>query len=246
MNALCCLFLSISLLVFGDHIDQYLDLLKKHPQILGPCGDSKKGEIEILTDKNLILEIEKNLQQQSGIVSQDKYWIWLRDPVRFPNGNTGMYGRILWKQSLVGTPAVAILPILPTGQIALIKTFRHATRTWEYEVPRGCVDIGETPEDAAKRELFEETGFCCEKITYIGTIYPDTGMTNTHINLYTAIVTDRIEPCREESEAIDSVDLFTQEELLLALQQGFFFCDKKVYFRDPFLMHFLYVQNSKN
>lgn len=47
----------------------------------------------------------------------------------------------------------------PTGEKLLInKEFRLACGDWVYNVPAGLIDPGETPEESAKRELWEETG----------------------------------------------------------------------------------------
>jgi 8-oxo-dGTP pyrophosphatase MutT (NUDIX family) len=52
-----------------------------------------------------------------------------------------------------------VLPVLPSGQIILVLNFRHPTRSWKLELPRGGMQSGETQEEAALRELKEETGF---------------------------------------------------------------------------------------
>jgi 8-oxo-dGTP pyrophosphatase MutT (NUDIX family) len=45
--------------------------------------------------------------------------------------------------------------------------------TWEF--PAGTVDVGETPEDAARRELREETAMETEELIYLGNCHPDIG-----------------------------------------------------------------------
>lgn len=54
--------------------------------------------------------------------------------------------------------AVSILAILNTGEVILVKQFRPPMRAMSIECPAGLVDSEETPEEAAVRELFEETG----------------------------------------------------------------------------------------
>lgn len=72
------------------------------------------------------------------------------------------------------------------GEILLVKQFRYAYREELIEIPAGKIDAGETPVDAAKRELIEETGISAEKFTLIAEMYPSPGYTNEKIYVYRA------------------------------------------------------------
>ena len=53
-----------------------------------------------------------------------------------------------------------------TGErILLGREFRLAVGEWVYNFPAGLIDRGETPEEAAARELLEETGLSIIRIT---------------------------------------------------------------------------------
>ncbi|MCH5267671.1 MAG: NUDIX hydrolase [Lachnospiraceae bacterium] len=55
--------------------------------------------------------------------------------------------------------AVVIMATDESGErIVLSKEFRLAAGGWVYNFPAGLIDAGETPEESAKRELWEETG----------------------------------------------------------------------------------------
>lgn len=62
--------------------------------------------------------------------------------------------------SLNDVTGVAILPILD-GDFVLLRSYRHALGRDIWELPRGFIDAGETPVQAALRELEEETGLIC-------------------------------------------------------------------------------------
>jgi 8-oxo-dGTP pyrophosphatase MutT (NUDIX family) len=55
---------------------------------------------------------------------------------------------------------IGVLPLLD-GQFALINCHRHAVGSDLWESPRGFIDPGESPAEAALRELTEETGLVC-------------------------------------------------------------------------------------
>lgn len=235
----------------SDAIDQYLEYLERYPNTLGPIGSFEKGEIEIIIDREKMLEIEALLHRPVGLLVEDKYWLWINDAVRFPNGTYGIYGRILWKTALTGVPAVCVVPLFPDGRIALNRNFRHATRSWEYELPRGGIFPNESENNAALRELKEETGFIPSKITLLGYVYPDTGMATTIMPIYSANISRIESPEREDGEAIEAVELFTKEELKQGFLDGYLtteICGEqvKVNLRDPFLAFALLHLDLRN
>jgi ADP-ribose pyrophosphatase len=148
---------------------RYLNLTKEHPETFGPLGKWQQGEIEITLNPEQIKKIEnqtrlrlisKGVQDADaekwssvGVVAEDNYWIWIRDAVIFPSGVYGTYDRLMWKSGLGGAPGVAILPLLSTKKIVVNINYRHATRSWEIEIPRGQKKPGEPLEKAAAREL---------------------------------------------------------------------------------------------
>lgn len=224
----------------------YLEKLKDFPLLVGNQGDYTKGEIQIVTDPQEMAAIEKASGREVGIVMQDRYWLWVNDACIFPNGNKGVYGRILWVRSLERPPGVAVMPMTVDNKVILNCNFRHSTRSWEIELPRGVINLGETSEMAAKREALEETGMVVSELISLGTIPPDTGITNTLVPIYLAKVIGKQDAQPEDSEAIEDILCLTIPEIKQAFLQGYYEQSirgehKQIYFRDPFLAYALLI-----
>ena len=222
--------------IYGNQpLEDYFSYLK---QLAQPNGSHQNGEIEIVTDPTEISRVQevqenrlirKGFSQADaiefsriGIVREDQYWIWLRDAVYFPKGIPGTYDRLLWRGQLKSNSSgVAVLPILPSGHVVLNLNYRHATRSWELELPRGGVQSNELIEEAALREVKEETGLIASSITFLGNIAPDTGTLSSVIPVFMGKISAREESSPEYSEAIADVISFTKEELKEGLIQGF-------------------------
>ncbi len=82
---------------------------------------------------------------------------------------------------------VCILPLLDDGRsVVCLRQYRHAIRSWQWELPAGGVDAGVDPLEMAKRELAEETGYSASVWTPLGGVYPSFGSTDQLIHLYAA------------------------------------------------------------
>ncbi|MBI4333158.1 MAG: NUDIX hydrolase [Chloroflexi bacterium] len=79
-------------------------------------------------------------------------------------------------ESLKGKPyyrinssdSVAILATTEKEEIILVRQFRPALNQYTLEFPAGAIDESESPEAAAARELYEETGFVCKELNRLG------------------------------------------------------------------------------
>jgi ADP-ribose pyrophosphatase len=71
--------------------------------------------------------------------------------------------------------SVVVLPVLPDGRILLIRQYRHATRRFLWELVAGRMERGETPRQAAARELIEETGYRARRFRVFLDVFPTPG-----------------------------------------------------------------------
>jgi ADP-ribose pyrophosphatase len=83
--------------------------------------------------------------------------------------------------------AAGVLPVLPTGDVLLVRQFRPAIRDTLAEIPAGVLDVeGEDALTCAGRELFEETGYRHETIEFLGGYYSSVGFTDEYVHLFLA------------------------------------------------------------
>ena len=181
---------------------------------------------------------------QVGIVAEDQYLFWIRDAVLFPSGEKGTYDRILWKSALEAPPGVAIFPYLADRKVVLILNYRHATRSWELELPRGLLKEGETVRTAAARELQEETGYHVDDSLLLGTMAVDSGILTTVIPVLACRAIDPSDRKYDFSEAIALNITLSINELETALLKGFLDVSLpektlRANVRDPFLTYAL-------
>ena len=132
-----------------------------------------------------------------------------RDEVLLPNGKTGT------REWINHPGAVVIIPILPDGEIALIKQFRYAAGSEFIELPAGKLDSGEDPEECALRELEEEIGYRANKIKFLANIHPAIGFTNEIMGVFLAENLKKTEHNRDKDEFLELVPTTLTEALNL-------------------------------
>lgn len=81
--------------------------------------------------------------------------------LRFSNGEQRTYERM--KPS--GRNAVMMVPVTKQGDLLLIREYAAGTENYELGFPKGLIDPGESPQQAAVRELKEEIGFGARELT---------------------------------------------------------------------------------
>jgi ADP-ribose pyrophosphatase len=69
--------------------------------------------------------------------------------------------------------SVGILPFLSESEVLLVRQYRHVTNDFAWEVPGGRLTPGEPPEEAAQRELREESGYRAGRLRALGFFWPN-------------------------------------------------------------------------
>jgi ADP-ribose pyrophosphatase len=82
--------------------------------------------------------------------------------------------------------AVAVVPVTDDGRVILVSQYRYPVEQVLLEIPAGKLDRGENPDDCARRELEEETGFVAGRLEKLTSFYTAPGFSNEIIHLYLA------------------------------------------------------------
>jgi ADP-ribose pyrophosphatase len=95
-------------------------------------------------------------------------------------------GRTVQRDAVLHPGAVAILPVLDSERIVLLRNFRFVIGETLWEVPAGTCEPTEPIETTAVRELEEETGYTAAKWTSLGFLYASPGVLDEKLHLFVA------------------------------------------------------------
>ncbi len=115
--------------------------------------------------------------------------------------------------------SVTIIPMDSDGNIWFVNQFRMGCERILLELPAGVMDAGETPLDAAMREVREETGMAAGQMIHLGSVYLAPGYSSelNHVFLATELYPAPLE--MDEDEFLD-VEKYPAGEALLLAQQA--------------------------
>ena len=145
---------------------------------------------------------------------------WLtarRDTCQLPDG------RIMDEYYVLEYPTfINVIAITKDGQMVLVRQYRHGLGRTCFELVAGCVEEGEEPMAAAKRELHEETGYTGGEWSEMMVFTCNASAMNNLSHSFLAIGVEKTD-CQhlDASEDIE-VYTFTQDEVKAMLLRGDF------------------------
>lgn len=118
------------------------------------------------------------------------------------------------------SPESVVIFALHNGKIAICKQYRDGIGEYVHELPGGDIEPGESIEDAARRELLEETGLSCKELNYVGVIQPHPYLVNHTLHLYFTPETESIQSQNlDEGEQIE-VKFYSFEDACAQVAEG--------------------------
>ncbi|ERO60712.1 MULTISPECIES: NUDIX hydrolase [Pseudomonas] len=113
---------------------------------------------------------------------------------------------------------VVAIPTLADGRLMLADLRRRAIGGQSIEFPRGAIDAGESPCDAAARELLEETGWQASQVRQLGLLHSNTSL------IASAVAVCQVEIAEQQAGAtdgeVDKVLWVSRQELLAMIAAG--------------------------
>ena len=115
---------------------------------------------------------------------------------------------------------VNVVALTPDDCVVMVRQYRHGAERVTLETPGGMVDPGETPAQAAARELIEETGYAAEEIFPLGGVNPNPALFSNRLHGFLARGARRVREVRNESTEETHVELVPLARLREEVRAG--------------------------
>jgi len=177
-------------------------------------GEWQKGEIEITGIARIIA---------NRFYCEVEYTVLFPPKEKDGEPGAGTYRVIRWNSGVES--GAAVLSLTTHGRVVLTRMFRHASRSWKLEIPRGIRKPGESIQDCGLREASEESGISVtdrSQVFDLGKFDADSGilMASPSLIMVTDVEVDEDLTNRDLSEATMGNLLLTPQQLFAKLKTG--------------------------
>ena len=108
---------------------------------------------------------------------------------------------------------VNAVAITEDNKILMVRQYRHAAGIVSLEIPGGVIDNGETPEQALRRELLEETGYQFDDFELLCTAYANPSTANNKTFTYLARGGKKVQEQHLDEQEELVVSIYTVDEV---------------------------------
>ncbi len=145
------------------------------------------------------------------LIAESRLFKVERVHLQFSNGQERHFERLLGSRY-----AVLVVPIQNDNTLLLVREYAVGIEDYTLAFPKGLIDKGETPEQAANRELQEEIGFGARDIQMVASLDVNPGYTNqgTHFLIARDLYPSQLEGDEPEPLEVVSWPLDKLNELM--------------------------------
>jgi ADP-ribose pyrophosphatase len=163
------------------------------------------------------LSLESWKVLQSALVFSAPPWLRVyREIVELPGG------RVLEDFYRVGLPEfVVMVPLTPAGELVMVRGYKHGLGRVSLTAPGGFINAGESPLEAAKRELLEETGYAAPEWHGLGHFVVDANRQCGVAHIHLARRASRVaSPTQADPDEVVEVELIHPAQFLESVRKG--------------------------
>ena len=168
-----------------------------------------------MENKNIIRSEDEGWESlERTLVKKAHIFDLYEERLKLPDGSETVYDMLSHKG------ASGVVPVLPDGRILMVRQYRPAIHRYTLEIPAGGRDNREEPfEEAAIRELEEETGYKAGKLTHLVSLKTAIAFSDEQVEVFVAteLYPGTANPDPEEFLAVKAYPL---SELLKYIADG--------------------------
>lgn len=158
--------------------------------------------------------MEEFKRMKRELVAKGHIIDYYQDTMQIPNGNVAVWDFIKHNG------AAAVVAVRDDGRLLMVRQYRNALERETLEIPAGGLNGADEPTSlAAMRELEEETGFRCDEVELLLSIFTTVAFCNEKIDIYVARSLIPSQQHLDEDEFIN-VEAYTVEELMDMIYSG--------------------------
>ncbi len=168
-----------------------------------------------MTDRNKQDLRHWRIRESVELIARPPWLTLLEQSVELPDG------RVIAPYYQLRLPDFAtVLPFTEGGRAVLLRQYKHGPRRVSLTLPGGIIEADEEPQNAAQRELYEETGYLAREWTFLGTFIANGNLGGGRGHFFRANGARRVaEPQSGDLEEMEVV-LLDVKELRAALFDG--------------------------
>jgi len=129
-------------------------------------------------------------------------------------------GEIEYEREIIAHPGSGVIvPVFDDGTVALVRQYRHAAGKSLLELPAGSLDVGETPETGARRELEEEIGVTAGHVEKLAEFYVSPGFMTEKMFVFLATEITATSQKLDDDEIVE-IERLSFEQIFEMLRNG--------------------------